>query len=273
MSLALAVAVVRLMSTSGPAEPDLSPHWVRERITLEVHTGQGAPDGLLEATVRAAAAWNEVGAGPVLEVLEASGPAHELLAVDEVNRVGVLHGAWPYPAQAGAATVAWTSIASQEIFEADIGLNPSFDFGDAATGAFDLQSALTHELGHVLGLPDLVDRGEATMYPAIPAGETLKRDLSEIDVDTLIATYQDVIIEVDAAEVEAPGGQVVVVVEDADPPEREPRGGCSQGGGTAAVTGLALCLLLLRRSTRTASRLRASGGARPVSRRGGVARQ
>lgn len=272
MSLALAVAVVRLMSTSGPAEPDLSPHWVRERITLEVQAGQGAPTGLLEATVRAAAAWNEVGAGPVLEVVEAAGPEHELLAVDEVNRIGVLRGSWPYPAQAGAATVAWTSVASHEIFEADIGLNPSFDFGDAATGAFDLQSALTHELGHVLGLPDLVDRSEATMYPAIPAGETLKRDLSEIDVDTLIATYQDVVIESEVVEIVEPAAPAIVV-EDADPPEHEPRGGCSQGGGAAAVSGLALCLLLLGPSTRNASRLRASGGARAMTRRGGVARQ
>lgn len=245
MAPATALALALALSHDVPEGLDLSRHWITDPIRLEVITGHGSPAELLDATREAAAAWNEVGAGPRLEVVEADDENGELLAVDGGCRVGVLHGDWPYPSQAGAATTVWASASTNAIFEADVALNPSFRFGDEGDDEHDLVSVMAHELGHVLGLPDLVDQVEATMYPAIPAGETKKRDLSDTDIDTLIAAYQGVQFEGDAE----PVVDVVTPVEESHPHDDEPAGGCSQAGAASPAL-LALVALLLKRRAR-----------------------
>lgn len=245
MATAAALALALTLSHDVPEGLDLSRHWITDPIRLEVITGHGSPGELLDATRQAAAAWNAVGAGPRLEVVEANDENGELLGVDGASRVGVLHGGWPYPSQAGAATVVWASSSTHTIFESDVALNPSFRFSDdndEGDDEHDLVSVMAHELGHVLGLPDLVDQVEATMYPAIPAGETKKRDLSDSDVDTLIAAYQDVHFGGDAD----PVVDVVAPVEESFPLGDEPAGGCSQAGAVGPAL-LALCALLFKR--------------------------
>lgn len=57
---------------------------------------------------------------------------------------------------------------------------------------FDLQNVLTHEVGHVLGLKDVHDDDQATMYVYSSPGETIKRSVSSADRLALETTYANV---------------------------------------------------------------------------------
>ncbi|MBI1944093.1 MAG: matrixin family metalloprotease [Deltaproteobacteria bacterium] len=238
-----------------PADTEVQQRWQASEVVVVVEHGEGAPPDALHAAEQAAAAWNAVGIGPHLLVLGDDEPLADPLAVDEVNRIGVMREPWPYPSQAGAATIAWASTSTDVIFEADLALNADFEFGDANLGAYDLQSVLAHELGHLLGLDHLDDRPEATMYPLIPSGETKKRDLSEDDIAALTARYAGVAL----ADPEPPLEPEPTIEQ--PPVQHEdrqtvPSRGCAQGRTPGAEGALALALAVLaqrRRARRTAA--------------------
>ncbi len=101
-------------------------------------------------------------------------------------------GSWPYSPAVIALTSVHYSPTTGEILDADVELN-GVDFEladqDVVDGpAFDLQSTLTHEIGHTLGL-DHSNVSDATMFPYGNAGETWKRTLADDDVDGLCALY------------------------------------------------------------------------------------
>jgi hypothetical protein len=81
------------------------------------------------------------------------------------------------------------------IIEADIVLNPFVQFStDGTSGTFDLQSVITHELGHVLGLGHSPAMG-ATMYGRISQNRDgfgaifPARTLAESDISMIRAAY------------------------------------------------------------------------------------
>lgn len=82
-----------------------------------------------------------------------------------------------------------------EITEADIVLNPYGQFSDDGTfGTFDLESAITHELGHLLGLTHSFSAG-SVMYPNFGRNGTFGlqsihgRTLSAEDISALAGIY------------------------------------------------------------------------------------
>jgi hypothetical protein len=99
---------------------------------------------------------------------------------------------WPY---AGAnATLALTTITfnfeTGEIFDSDIEVNSyrtPLTTGDVGI-EFDLQSILTHETGHFLGLSH-THVSDATMYLEYSEGHSTLRDLHEDDVSGICETY------------------------------------------------------------------------------------
>ena len=103
-------------------------------------------------------------------------------------------GSWPY----SPAIVALTSVhydpPTGEIRDADVEMNGELftfaaqDSYPEGAASIDLQSTLTHEIGHTLGL-DHSDVAGATMAPYGSPGQTIKRDLAEDDIDGLCAMY------------------------------------------------------------------------------------
>lgn len=92
---------------------------------------------------------------------------------------------WPWDPAALALTSTW-STESGEIVGFEMAINASADVTwstDGAEGTFDLQNAITHEVGHVLGLGHNNENSWTTMYPTTEQGETLKRGLHWDDED------------------------------------------------------------------------------------------
>jgi MYXO-CTERM domain-containing protein len=126
-------------------------------------------------------------------------------------------------ANGALAITVLTYDAQGRILDADIAINGVYRFGDAANPTcprkskkahspqgfggpidpsctlgchgdfhlYDLQSILTHELGHLLGLREDYDNEQASMYAYSWPGEVHKRDLADSDIDALWAIYDD----------------------------------------------------------------------------------
>ncbi|MBM4358393.1 MAG: matrixin family metalloprotease [Deltaproteobacteria bacterium] len=98
---------------------------------------------------------------------------------------------WPY---AGAGnTLALTTVTfnldDASILDADLEVNGTVDLTVVDEGAqFDLQSILTHEAGHMLGLAHSAET-QATMYIQYGAGDTSLRNLHPDDAEGICKTY------------------------------------------------------------------------------------
>lgn len=162
--------------------------------------------------------------------------------------------AWPH--QGAENTLGFTTVTydveSGEILDSDTEINTAQNpITTADVGVkYDLESILTHELGHALGLAHSADPN-ATMYATYDQGTVALRTLSPDDVDAVCAAYPP-----------TRGGACATSPSNgfsADCSESEPSsdgGGCAvaSGRGTAGLGGLALLLVALRgrRSSRHA---------------------
>lgn len=125
---------------------------------------------------------------------------------------------WPYAAtNAIALTTVTFNVESGEIRDADIELNATdLTFSTTDTDvAVDLQSILTHEAGHFLGLAHSPEP-DATMRPDYPQKSTILRDLAPDDVAGICALYP-------------PGS----IIDECDP---TPRGGLGDECNSPVVT-------------------------------------
>jgi hypothetical protein len=98
---------------------------------------------------------------------------------------------------AAGASIAISSGRVKRIVEFDIGINPNWGWATDVTcpsadcGLFDLQNAVTHEIGHALDLYHPLDEAaaELTMYGQTHANEVNKRDLGAGEVLALRRIY------------------------------------------------------------------------------------
>ncbi len=72
------------------------------------------------------------------------------------------------------------------IYEADIDINVSWDFGTAST-SYNTLTAITHELGHALGLADELTLTTSMMYKYLVPGET--RTITADDMAGIYVIY------------------------------------------------------------------------------------
>jgi hypothetical protein len=133
---------------------------------------------------------------------------------------------------------------------------------DGTISHFDLQSVVTHELGHFFGLGEDYDNTKGTMYATMRPGEIQKRALTAVDLDTVTALYASK--PADASPVASGGcGRAQLAPSGPSP--------SSWIGFAAAVLGLAL-LAASRRQRSSEARVRAvvsSRRARRAARFGG----
>ncbi len=163
-------------------------------------------------------AWERVDHADVH--VEAGEGAVSEVALDEIDGV-FFDPAWPWDADTSMALATVWADEHGNVVAFDIRVNGNVPWGtDGARDAFDLQAALTHEVGHVLGL-DHSDVPDATMYSEHAPGESWRRQLHEDDLAGVRHLYGD---------------------------GTEPRRGCASLPGRAP--GLAPLLLLFTRTRR-----------------------
>lgn len=193
------------------------------------------PDGADEALRDAFATW-ELADTPVTF---REGPAPDRIPKrdpDDDNHVWVVR---PWPMEYGTALAlasAWSDV-DGNLVTFDIQINGEVPWSVSGDpNAYDLQAAITHEVGHVLGI-EHTEISEAVMFPSTGMGATGRRDLHFDDRDALEHLYPGV-----------GDGEPDVV----DPSSILTGSGCSSTGHVRTGSALlALTTLFLRRSRRS----------------------
>ena len=218
-----------------------------------------------QLTQAAFARWSDVdcrsGGVPDIDIhiggaLECALTGYDPDAMQNVNTLRVVRENWPHPGVLGevALTTVTAVVETGEILDADIEIND--DQNDFATsgapGFADLDSALTHEAGHVLGLAHS-DQADATMFWS--ARGTSLRSLEADDVAGICAIYPSAPVPAACGAANNPANDPGRVCEAVVTPRTGMRAGCSvvtpgMPGAAATAAGLllaALCAALRRR--------------------------
>ncbi|HHO54082.1 MAG TPA: matrixin family metalloprotease [Deltaproteobacteria bacterium] len=164
-------------------------HWAEMPLPY-LWVDEGAPDlPALEGAIDGSfAAWAEV-SNARIEVRSEEGTAPPRIALDDIHTVFFEHD-WPVGDEALAVATSWAD-ASGNVVAYDIRVNASIPWSTTgAQTAFDLQAAITHEVGHVLGL-EHSEAADATMYASHAMGETWRRELHADDREAIHFVYGD----------------------------------------------------------------------------------
>lgn len=174
-------------------------HWTTRCLHIYLHESgsDDMPIGDVEsALIAAIETWNSVDCSS-LTLRYAGRTNQEVLGPKledpVVIKVVFREKYWPYTDFEVAYTKPHWYSDSGELYDADIELDGegvSFTLEpEAEPYKIDLQSAITHELGHVFGFLENWDDPEATMYGSLVPGELKKRTLNEDDKEGLCTVY------------------------------------------------------------------------------------
>lgn len=248
--------------------------WTRMPVSYHI-ADQGARDlgkaATTTAVQRSLASWSSTSGAriSVRSMGATSKPIGFVPGAENQNTIAFGRDAWAFEPEALAMTITAYRRDTGELVDADIIVNERhFTWGDADPSRNDLQNALTHEVGHFLGLAHS-DDPEATMYASAVRGETAKRTLSDDDVAGARALYPDsgagrIARASGAGRLQRSGAGALETptppdTETAEPPPPEIRfTGCAQAPTTGASAGGLAWLLLLGLAGR---RARSSAGA------------
>jgi hypothetical protein len=202
MSRTLPITIAMLTLAAGPAHAyslkvDADGHSIRWHDDTVVWTldAAGARDLSARETVDAVRgafdAWDA--ATPGLKVVYGGRVEDEVVGYDpageNTNHVAFGRDVWAFAPDALAVTLSTHRQRTGELLDADIVVNEmNFEWAVGAPDVHDLQNAMTHEVGHFLGLAHS-DVHDASMYASAPVGETEKRDLHDDDVQAARVLY------------------------------------------------------------------------------------
>lgn len=167
------------------------------RIAVE-HSFDAAAPQAFEELIRAISTWQDVDA--VLPTLVAERTGKTKLGFNSkgpnVNTVRYEARGSKLAKGALAITIITFDQHRGVILDADIIVNGEHRFGvvekmsDVDIRAqYDLQNVLAHEMGHFLGLGEEYEIRSATMYAYSMPGETAKRDLDPVDLESVMLLY------------------------------------------------------------------------------------
>lgn len=172
-------------------------HWGRDEIVFRIDPLlERKIPGAREAIEAAAESWSRVDGTPRITISE--WPAEHASNNDGAAVILLMPAARFQANELAVTTIDW-HWGSGEIHTARILINESAALSaDGDESSYDMQSVLTHELGHVLGLDESGVPG-ATMWPTTERGSLDMRSLEADDVAAARATYS-------AVSVVVPGG-------------------------------------------------------------------
>lgn len=141
-----------------------SPHWEGE-VRVRVEPG-GPPWAALAVS---GAVQEYAGHGLSIRVAE---PANVFVTWGTPPHVGQTHLGWGLDGEVESARI---------VMRRDLG----WSNGEPCSDGFDLQTAVTHELGHALGIIGHSSDPAAVMYREVPFCPTTKRRLTPADLEML----------------------------------------------------------------------------------------
>ena len=214
--------------------PDLTPAEVMTTLETSFETWSAVPGIYPELQGRGATCFDDVGL--------AGWPGRQNVMM---WREGT--DSWPYAAPVVGLTSVTFDRHTGVIVDADVEFNGE-DYlfaADVSNLAYDLQSAATHEVGHVLGLGHSGDP-EATMYAKSQPGETKKRDLESDDIAGIQESHP--VAEAPSADTACDEALQEAPFEAPYCPDKPHRSGCAAATETGAAGGL-LCAVLMALAT------------------------
>lgn len=185
LSFALALMFVVISAEPVMAYTLLSPRrrWATTPITVRVYNVGNSTitdgDGGVTATVNAIRAWGIISSSTTSSAaVRGTAPATIMLNTNGAVCTGTCLAA----TLTGYYT---TQTGDDRIYDADVYTNtsqPLYSSREAGcSGEYDIDSIMTHEVGHVIGLGHSTVSG-ATMYPSISACNTAPRSLASDDI-------------------------------------------------------------------------------------------
>lgn len=171
-------------------------HWAEEKVSFVLNEAGDtslAFDRVRDAVQQSFAAWSgQQGSALMLQYGGETADAEVgyRRGGENTNLVVWEEQDWPYDSSVMAMTLTTFSVRSGALVDADIVVNGvNFKWAtDGRADHHDVANALTHEVGHFIGL-DHSDAEGATMFASAPLGELAKRDLHEDDLAGLRALY------------------------------------------------------------------------------------
>ena len=178
------------------------PTWREAKVTLTIDPTYAALPYAHEALAAAVLAWTSTASElPQIEILESEELGSSLSTEANLADHRITYAPDGEPKAHGALAITLVTINNDAsaIMDGDIVVNGEHRFTDAtkypvnsrSRGAayYDLQSVVTHELGHWFGLGENYADTESTMYAYVDPYETKKRDLTVDDSTTVQLAY------------------------------------------------------------------------------------